>query len=279
MGCFPVCWKALGFYGWLVNLTGHFILSFVHASFTTHRTICKKWIGIDTCEHCLITFFFKSFWFVVLALYAFLMGDICTTISSKVCVGCFLFVSRIILLSLKNFAVLWFLCRISRRWIDICFQPWCNLFRLTGLKAPTFYFELILFINWTAEVSLCIHQPLFVQTQIEELKIQLDQLESELELMECTSKKKKMDKDSVSCAFIWPPYTVQHSSIVQIKRFVKVPAGIVFIPDGDFIFIREREVLNHHWKKKKRWKIQVLVKWTGYHTPDLNCEESMMICQ
>ena len=41
-----------------------------------------------------------------------------------------------------------------------------------------------------------------MQTQIEELKIQLDQLESELELMECTSKKKKMDKDSVSCAFI-----------------------------------------------------------------------------
>ena len=37
-----------------------------------------------------------------------------------------------------------------------------------------------------------------MQTQIEALKIQLDQLESELESMECSSKKKKMDKESVS---------------------------------------------------------------------------------
>ena len=37
-----------------------------------------------------------------------------------------------------------------------------------------------------------------MQTQIEALKIQLDQLESELESMECTSKKKKTEKESVS---------------------------------------------------------------------------------
>ena len=33
--------------------------------------------------------------------------------------------------------VTWLLCRISRRWIAICFQPWCNPMWLTGLKAPT----------------------------------------------------------------------------------------------------------------------------------------------
>ena len=43
----------------------------------------------------------------------------------------------------------------------------------------------------------------FFQTQIESLNIQLDQLESELESVECTSKKKKSDKESVSCGFIF----------------------------------------------------------------------------
>lgn len=42
-----------------------------------------------------------------------------------------------------------------------------------------------------------------MQTQIEALKIQLDQLESELESMECTSKKKKTEKESVSLFGVW----------------------------------------------------------------------------
>ena len=33
---------------------------------------------------------------------------------------CFIFLSRLVLWILKNFAVSWLLCRMSRRWIDVC---------------------------------------------------------------------------------------------------------------------------------------------------------------
>ena len=33
---------------------------------------------------------------------------------------CFIFLSRLVLWNLKNFAVSWLLCRMSRRWIDVC---------------------------------------------------------------------------------------------------------------------------------------------------------------
>ena len=69
-------------------------------------------------------------------------GDTWLTISSNICVWCLcvlilIFVSILILWILKNFAVSLLLCRISKRWIDVCFQPWCNPLWLTGLKAPT----------------------------------------------------------------------------------------------------------------------------------------------
>ena len=41
----------------------------------------------------------------------------------NVCMFCFVFVSRSLLWILKNFAVWWLSCRISRRLIDIYFQP------------------------------------------------------------------------------------------------------------------------------------------------------------
>ena len=50
---------------------------------------------------------------------------------------CFVLVLRLILWILKTFGVAWLLCGITRRWIDVCFQPWCNPLWLTGLKAPT----------------------------------------------------------------------------------------------------------------------------------------------
>ena len=37
--------------------------------------------------------------------------------------------------SLKNFAISWLSCGISRC-IDVCLQPWCNPVWFTGLKAP-----------------------------------------------------------------------------------------------------------------------------------------------
>ena len=52
------------------------------------------------------------------------------SISFKNCVCCctfsFMFVLKQILWikNKKNFAVLWLLCRISRRWSDVCIQPW-----------------------------------------------------------------------------------------------------------------------------------------------------------
>ena len=49
----------------------------------------------------------------------------------------FIFVSRLILRILKNFAVSWLLCGKSRRWIDVCFQPWCYPFWLTRCRRPT----------------------------------------------------------------------------------------------------------------------------------------------
>ena len=31
----------------------------------------------------------------------------------------------------------WLMCRVSERWLRVCFQPWCNPQWLTGLKTPT----------------------------------------------------------------------------------------------------------------------------------------------
>ena len=54
-----------------------------------------------------------------------------------VCIYCFVFVSSLILWILNNFAVWLLSCGVSRRWIDVCFQPWRKPLWLTGLKAPT----------------------------------------------------------------------------------------------------------------------------------------------
>ena len=62
-----------------------------------------------------------------------------TGTSSKICVWCLYVFSYICVetnfVDLKNFAVSWLLCGISRRWIDVCFQPWWD--SLTGLKRWT----------------------------------------------------------------------------------------------------------------------------------------------
>ena len=54
-----------------------------------------------------------------------------------VCMFYFILVSRLISWILQNSAVLWLLCGISSRWTEVCFQPWYNPLRLTGLKAQT----------------------------------------------------------------------------------------------------------------------------------------------
>ena len=69
-------------------------------------------------------------------------GDTCSTLSSKI--WCLMFswlylVSRVILWTLKNFAVSWLLRGITRRWVIVCFQPCYNPLWLTGLKTPTNY--------------------------------------------------------------------------------------------------------------------------------------------
>ena len=75
--------------------------------------------------------------------YAFVFffnkSDIWSTISLEIyvcaCMFCFIFVLRLMLWILKNFTVTWLLYGMNRRWIDVCFQPWCNPLWLTGLKA------------------------------------------------------------------------------------------------------------------------------------------------
>ncbi len=74
----------------------------------------------------------------VLALCAFLTRVISDWFFLGIFFVCmFIFVSRLILWILQNFLFLWLLCGIIRRWIDVCFKPWCNPLWLTGLKAPT----------------------------------------------------------------------------------------------------------------------------------------------
>ena len=53
-----------------------------------------------------------------------------------VCIFYFIFVSRLILWTLNHFSVLWLVCGISRKWIDVYFQPWNSPVWITGLKAP-----------------------------------------------------------------------------------------------------------------------------------------------
>ena len=53
------------------------------------------------------------------------------------------------------FADCWLLCWITRRWIDICFQPWCNPLWMTGLKAPTKQLAKLLPVFFTRKVHRC----------------------------------------------------------------------------------------------------------------------------
>ena len=95
-------------------------------------------------------------------------GNIWLTVSSKSYVWClrvsFCILSRVILWILKNLAVSWLLCRITRRWIDFCFKPWCNPLWLTGLKAPTNYLiagilcRILLVMVWLPEAAWMIAQ-------------------------------------------------------------------------------------------------------------------------
>ena len=56
--------------------------------------------------------------------------------------------SKLILCILNEFAVSCLLCGISRRWIDVCFQPGYN--PLTRLKAQT------LFLSFSVCMCLCV---------------------------------------------------------------------------------------------------------------------------
>ena len=75
-------------------------------------------------------FFFKQGWYLI----DYFFENLCLMFA---CCCFFMFVFGLVVWILKNFAVSWLLCGISRRWIDVCFQLWCNPLRLTGLEAST----------------------------------------------------------------------------------------------------------------------------------------------
>lgn len=79
-----------------------------------------------------------------------------------------------------------------------------------------------------------------MQTQIEALKIQLDQLESELESMECTSKKKKTEKESVSLGF-WVGFFLLPDIhfIVWCNSFM-IQIKILWLQSREFMYIPSR---------------------------------------
>ena len=71
-------------------------------------------------------FFFKQGWYVM----GYFFENMCLMFR------CFVLYLRLILWILKNFAISGLLCGVSRRQIDVCFQPSCNPLWLTALKAP-----------------------------------------------------------------------------------------------------------------------------------------------
>ena len=122
---------------WYLRLCVYIIYTFLLVCFCqllvylfTYFTIWYRWIRRKSprYQNILALWVFGRGWYMVD--YFFEKKWFCTV--------SFIFVWRLILWIQTNFAVCWLLCRIARKWVDVCFQPWCNPQWLIGLKAVKF---------------------------------------------------------------------------------------------------------------------------------------------